>query len=75
MLNELITSNQSTINEVIKKIEINKKGIIFVVDSKNRINGSIADGDVRRAIIKKINFENKATKILNRNFVILRQVL
>ena len=69
MLNELITSNQSTINEVIKKIEINKKGIIFVVDSKNRINGSIADGDVRRAIIKKINFENKATKILNRNFV------
>lgn len=69
MLNELIISDQSTINEVIKKIEINKKGIIFLVNSKNQINGSIADGDIRRAIIKKISLKSKAKKILNKNFI------
>lgn len=69
MLSDLIISNQSTINDVIKKIEINKKGIIFLVNSKNKITGSIADGDIRRAIINKISLESKATKIVNKNYI------
>ena len=60
MLNELIISDQSSISEVIEKININKKGIIFLCDSKNKIYGSIADGDVRRSIIKGVDLESKA---------------
>jgi perosamine synthetase len=69
MLNELIISDQSSISEVIEKININKKGIIFLCDSKNKIYGSIADGDVRRSIIKGVDLESKAKKIANKKFL------
>jgi len=35
-----------------KKIESNKQGIVFVVDNKYKLVGSLSDGDIRRAILE-----------------------
>ena len=41
------------LNNILKKIDKNLKGLIFVIDEKNKLLGSISDGDIRRGLIKK----------------------
>ena len=41
------------LNNILKKIDKNLKGLIFVIDEKNKLLGSISDGDIRRGFIKK----------------------
>ncbi len=64
--NLLIEENQSIRNALEK---INRSGLksIIVVNSKSRFKGIITDGDVRRAILKKINLNDKVQKIYNRH--------
>ena len=62
----LITKDQKII-EAIKKINSSRIKILFVVDNKNRLIGSISSGDIRRSIRKKINPYNSVLKIMNKN--------
>ena len=49
-----ITINLPTdLNNIIKKIDKNGLGIVFVVDKLNRLKASISDGDIRRFYLKK----------------------
>ncbi len=41
------------LNKILKKIDQNLKGLVFIVDEKNKLVGSISDGDIRRGLIKK----------------------
>jgi len=42
-----------TLEVILKKIDQNLKGLVFIVDEKNKLLGSISDGDIRRGLIKK----------------------
>jgi dTDP-glucose pyrophosphorylase len=64
-LNKYFVKPNATINEILNKISIIKKKIIFV-GKNNQISGVITDGDLRNAIIKK---KNKASAIMNKNFI------
>ena len=58
-IDELRISGDQTITDAISKLNISKFKILFVVDKKKSLIGSITDGDVRRTIIKKkIEFKN-----------------
>jgi perosamine synthetase len=61
-------------NQILKKINNNAKGVIFVVDKKNKLIGSISDGDIRRAILKKKLTKNISIKssIVNRRIISLK---
>ena len=51
-----------------KKIESNKQGIVFVVNNKYKLVGSLSDGDIRRSLIDNSNFPNlKAMDLMNEN--------
>ena len=54
-IDELRISGDQTITDAISKLNISKFKILFVVDKKKSLIGSITDGDVRRTIIKKKN--------------------
>ncbi|MDC0859398.1 aminotransferase class I/II-fold pyridoxal phosphate-dependent enzyme [Candidatus Pelagibacter sp.] len=43
----------TNLDRILKKIDKNLKGLVFVVDEKNKLLGSISDGDIRRGFIKK----------------------
>ena len=67
--NHLILEN-SKINEALLKI--NKIGnpdllTLFVVDSENKLLGSITDGDIRRGLIKGIDVEDSIKNIYYNN--------
>jgi len=65
-LNKAIIRNTSTISDVIKSL--NKSGIkIVLVIKKNRLVGTVVDGDIRRGLLKGISLNDKIYKILNKN--------
>lgn len=52
-----LVSPESTILQAIARIDRNGKGIVLVVDTENRLLGTISDGDIRRAILKGVNLD------------------
>jgi perosamine synthetase len=62
------------LKNILKKINLNLMGVVYVVDNDNRLLGSISDGDVRRAILKKIDIAtiiNLNSKVVNKNTLYL----
>ena len=64
-LNSLIIKDNFSISRAIKAINENELRICFVVNSKNKLIGSITDGDIRRALVKKISLNDNVKKISN----------
>lgn len=65
-LEKFIIKLPVSLNQVLKKINYNTKGVVFVVNCKNQLVGSISDGDIRRAILK-----NKLNKIIKKKSSII----
>ena len=59
----LITKDKK-IFEAIDRINKSKIKILFVVDKKNKLLGSISSGDIRRSIGKKISLNQNVQKIM-----------
>jgi arabinose-5-phosphate isomerase len=54
---EIPTARETTLmNEVIRIIDEKKFGIVIIVDNNNAVKGVITDGDLRRNLIKGIDF-------------------
>lgn len=51
MFEKFVVTVGQLLLDVIKKIDENKNGFVIVVNDKNRVEGTITDGDVRRALI------------------------
>jgi dTDP-glucose pyrophosphorylase len=66
-LDTFLISPIATVIDCMKKIDINTNKIVFMVDEKKTLLGSITDGDIRRWIIAGKNIEDPVDKIANRN--------
>jgi len=62
--NPLILFKDQKVFQAIKKINASKIKMLFVVDKKNKLLGSISSGDVRRSIRKKIDLNQNVQKIM-----------
>jgi len=67
-----IVKGNISIIDVIKKIDSNGSGIVFIVDNENKLIGSITDGDIRRLIIRTGSIDCDVKDIYNRNPKYLR---
>lgn len=56
---------ESTVVEAMQKIDINARGILFVVKQDNKLVGVVTDGDIRRWLIKTGNLQGRVDKIMN----------
>ncbi len=63
-LNNYIVSENEPILDVLKKIDKNGKGIVFICDN-NKLLASVTDGDIRRYIINNGNLDNTIKNIGN----------
>lgn len=57
----------SKITDVIKHLEKCDIKIIVIIDSDRKIEGTITDGDIRRALLKEISLHSKCSLIMNNN--------
>ena len=62
---EILIQKNATIHEAIKKIDSTSLQIVLVVDSKNRLLGTVTDGDIRRGILKGLPYEEPVVKVMN----------
>ncbi|MCD4819041.1 MAG: nucleotidyltransferase family protein [Candidatus Cloacimonetes bacterium] len=73
MIEQYLITDELNIKQAIKRINEATSKIVFVIDSKNKLIGSVSDGDIRRAILNNISFEQPLGKIINRNTKTLNQ--
>ena len=69
-LSKVTTNLPSTFAKILKKINANGLGILFVVKNNFELIGSISDGDIRRALLKKENYNDAIAEeslLINRN--------
>ena len=62
---KVIVSVGTPIREAVKVIDEGALKIALVVDSSERLLGTITDGDVRRGILKGIALEESVARIMN----------
>jgi len=70
-IKEFLIFRESSVLECLKKIEQNKRGIIFIVSQYNEIKGVVSDGDIRRwlTICSKCDINSPISEIMNENFI------
>lgn len=70
-----IISNSFTILDALNRINSIHEGalVLFVVDSDNKVIGSLTDGDIRRALIKGVSVNETVEKAVHRDFNFLRK--
>ena len=59
-----IHSPEDTMSEVIYSLQKAKIKLIVIIDNKKLV-GTITDGDIRRALLKSLNLENKCSDFMN----------
>lgn len=69
-----ITTNK-TLKEALKQINMHSNSVLllFVIDKKQKLVGSLTDGDIRRGLINGVNLNEPVTKIMFRNFLFAQQ--
>lgn len=70
-----IILNSFTILDALNRINSIHEGplVLFVVDSDNKVIGSLTDGDIRRALIKGVSVNETVEKAVHRDFNFLRK--
>lgn len=69
MLNieDIIVSPSMSMKDVLKVIDSGQKQIAVVLDQNKKLIGTVNDGDIRRALLKGIGFEDTIENIYSRN--------
>ena len=61
-----IVSKDITIKEALKFLEKNLEKCLFATNKNKKLVGSLTDGDMRRAMLKRADFSSKIEKYLNK---------
>lgn len=69
----IIISEDATIYSALDRLNSGATGTLFVVDKHNKISGVLTDGDIRRALLKRVRIEDKVAVAMNRGFIAARQ--
>lgn len=65
---QYVTQDDSSIEEAWSKIEINRHRSIIII-KKNKVVGTLSDGDIRKAILLKRLLSTPVKEIMNVNFI------
>ena len=66
-LQKFIGNENLTLAEAMQKIDSNTSGILFLVDSANKLKGCITDGDIRRFLLAGGKLDGPALNAANLN--------
>lgn len=61
-------SSSDTFRNALKKIDLNQRGFLVVVDKNNCVRGTLTDGDIRRAFLRNNLIDSVISEDYNREF-------
>lgn len=67
---ETIQFNNATIGQIIRNLNHNSTKISLIINESGVFEGTISDGDIRRALLKGLNLESPITNVINRNALV-----
>ena len=67
-----VLKKTNSLNEAIKNLSKTGLQICFICEGKKLI-GTITDGDIRRAILKKKNLETRIKEVMNKNYIFIKK--
>lgn len=65
-MNKFVINSKCTIADAMQQIDINTRGIVYIVDEKFKLLGSLTDGDIRRWLIKTADLNGNILSIMNK---------
>ena len=70
-----IISKRETVLEALKRLDIitDKSQTLFVVDSDNRMLGTLTDGDIRRYLVAGGNLSDAVNNAMHTNFSFIKE--
>lgn len=68
-LKSLLVQPETTIKEAMHKLNETSEKILFVVDRKDKLLGTVTDGDIRTGLINGLQFTDKIQNIMHREFI------
>ena len=72
ILENILINKDATIIDALKKLNNIRdvsRLILFVIEDDNKVIGSLTDGDIRRALAKDANLQEKVHEICNKEFI------
>lgn len=63
--NDLCVPSSTSTEEALTLLNENNEKILFVVNEKEQLIGSVTDGDIRRAILKKLSLHSSIESVMN----------
>lgn len=66
MIKDLKIFQNTTIEVALKKLHSIEKKTLLVSNNKNKLLGTLSDGDIRRGLIKGLDLNHKITKLFNK---------
>tara|TARA_Y100000590_G_scaffold448450_1_gene585137 strand:- start:5881 stop:6930 length:1050 start_codon:yes stop_codon:yes gene_type:complete len=74
-IKEICLYQNNTINHVIAALNKGGKKIVLIIDKKNRLIGTISDGDLRRAFIRGKTLNSKISSVFNRKPYFIKKLV
>jgi len=68
MIDKLMANLNSSLIEVMKVINENAMGIVFIVDNDKVLQGVVTDGDIRRALLNDKGLQSRVCEIISSEF-------
>lgn len=69
----MFVDSEDSIRVSMANIDNSTKGISFVRNSEGQLQGTVTDGDIRRAILNGCSLDEPVSKIMNRNFIFVTE--
>lgn len=70
-LKSLFVSTSTTIKESMQKLNETAEKILFIVDSDEKLIGTLSDGDIRRGLMEGSNFVDPVETVMRRDYISL----
>ncbi len=64
-MDKLLLNEENTVREALKQMDLAGEKILFIVDAKRKLCGSLTDGDIRRWLLKEGSLHEKIKGIFN----------
>lgn len=68
-LQSILILSDTTIKQAMQKLSDTQERILFVVDNGKKLLGTINDGDIRRALINGLKFDDNVGNVMHKSFV------
>ena len=65
-MKDYLINKQKNFKDALSQLERSSEKCLIVVDNKKKLEGTLTDGDIRRALLKKANLSTKITQYIKK---------